>query len=343
VVCLVRAQNDEVALRRVREALAGQGLSPDTAFGRLRAVAGDVAKPFFGLSDSAFSELGDRIDRIYHCAAQINLIFPYRAVRATNVLGTLEALRLAALGSAKSFHHVSTAAVYGSPQEGGTDEIPESFRVDLVAGLEPGYAKSKWVAEQLVNVAAENGLAAAIYRPGLITGHSRTGACNRRDSFSLLLRACIVIGLAPDIEGGVYMSPVDFVARAIVELSQNAQSCGKAFHLVNARRLSYRDIADALHEGGYVTRTVPYVEWVRAIRKRAEANPEQGLSFLMALLSESPPAEGSGRQRFSAANTLAGLARLADAGYPEDGRPLIRQYLAWLARDGQAAVVGDRA
>ena len=38
-----------------------------------------------------------------------------------------------------------------------------------------GYAQSKWVAEKLVRQAGERGIPHAIYRPGLVSGHSISG------------------------------------------------------------------------------------------------------------------------------------------------------------------------
>ena len=47
--------------------------------------------------------------------------------------------------------------------------------------LTMGYSQSKWVAERLVKIAASRGLPVSIYRPGTITGDSRTGISNLDD------------------------------------------------------------------------------------------------------------------------------------------------------------------
>src|SRR6185312_13787825 len=136
-----------------------------------------------------------------------------------------------------------------------------------------GYAKTKWVAEQLVVQAEKRGLATSIYRPGLIAGHSRTGVCNLRDGFSLTLRACLRLGIAPELTGIVYITPVDFVSRAILQLSRSEKARGKAFHINNPVPVEWEDVTGLMVDGGYVTGTMPYREWLQILRAQAGTAP----------------------------------------------------------------------
>ena len=52
--------------------------------------------------------------------------------------------------------------------------------LDYEGTLYGGYTQSKWVAERLVLKARALGLPARVYRPGIITGHSQTGARGAR-------------------------------------------------------------------------------------------------------------------------------------------------------------------
>ena len=72
------------------------------------------------------------------------------------------------------------------------DSLPE------LRGIHLGYAQTKVVAEALVREAGRRGLPVHIYRPALITGHSLTGAFNRDDLVSALVRGSIHMGVAPD-------------------------------------------------------------------------------------------------------------------------------------------------
>ena len=98
----------------------------------------------------------------------------------------------------------------------------------------PGSVQSKWVAERLVEAAAGEIDAAitrrralkkplfAIFRPGVVTGHSLSGVCNLGDSVNRYVVGFRLLGYAPPLERAnvqVDMSPVDWVANCIVTLS----------------------------------------------------------------------------------------------------------------------------
>ena len=50
-------------------------------------------------------------DTVYHAGAQVNFIYPYQELRAANVGGTREVIRLAAMYHAIPVHYVSSTAV----------------------------------------------------------------------------------------------------------------------------------------------------------------------------------------------------------------------------------------
>jgi thioester reductase-like protein len=79
-----------------------------------------------------------------------------------------------------------------------------------------GYAQTKIVAEALVREAGRRGLPIAIYRPSLIAGDTGTGAFNADDLLTLLIRGCIRMGLAPDLDWALDCEPVDVVSAGIL-------------------------------------------------------------------------------------------------------------------------------
>ncbi|KAJ5182526.1 hypothetical protein N7492_000142 [Penicillium capsulatum] len=60
-----------------------------------------------------------------------------------------------------------------------------------------GYAQSQWIVEAMLRRLMDRGFPIAIYRPGFITGHNKTGACNPDDFFSRLIDSCIEMGQYP--------------------------------------------------------------------------------------------------------------------------------------------------
>jgi myxalamid-type nonribosomal peptide synthetase MxaA len=290
IVCLVRAPGEAEARGRLLRRLDAYDPEASVHATRIQVIAGDVSTPAFGLSDAMFASLARRIDTIVHAAARINLLLPYRVLRATNVLGTREVLRLAAASEGATLHHLSSVAVFGASPPSPGVELLETMCVPCRDDVTSGYAQSKWVAEQLVDAAASQGLTATIIRPGLITGHSATGAWPRQDAFSLLLTACLHLGVAPDAGPGVSMLPVDWVGRVIVALTQQTTSTGGAFHIINRRLLAWTEIVATMRRLGYIGGTCPYAEWIALLRQQASADVAGGLMPLASLLPDTPPA-----------------------------------------------------
>ena len=116
VRCLVRGKTSDEAFGRLRQVLVDYGLWEDRFEARLAVETGDLSRPCLGLTVERFDALAKEVDAVYHSGALVNFAYPYRnpSLRASNVLGTQEVLRLAALGTRKPFHHVSTTAVFGS-------------------------------------------------------------------------------------------------------------------------------------------------------------------------------------------------------------------------------------
>jgi thioester reductase-like protein len=111
--------------------------------------------------------LAETIDCIIHSAALVHWIYPYEQVKAQNVLGTQEIIRLAATTRIKSVHHISTTSVFDSAEHSDLNKtVYEDDPLENPAGLTGGYPQSKWVAEKLVMEARKRGIPANIYRPG---------------------------------------------------------------------------------------------------------------------------------------------------------------------------------
>eukprot|EP01046_Picozoa_sp_COSAG06_P031263 COSAG06_NODE_3031_length_5940_cov_25.990755_2_plen_129_part_00 len=80
-------------------------------------MLGDLSRPLLGLNQDEWTELAVSIDSILHCGADVNLVKPYAALKAPNVLGTQEVLRLAVTQGKfqkklKPVHYISTNSVF---------------------------------------------------------------------------------------------------------------------------------------------------------------------------------------------------------------------------------------
>ena len=238
--------------------LTDVGASP-----RIIPVCGDLAQPRLGLSPETFQELATAVDAIYHNGARLSSLYPYQMLRPGNVAGTVEVLRLATRTKVKPVHFVSTLSVFDSPEYLAEQTVDECRPLESAGALTSGYAQSKCVAEKLVRVAGSRGLPIAVYRPGRITADSQHGAANVSDETGIMLKLCLELGAAPTVgdEVQVDLTPVDYVARAIVSLARSPDSLGRTFHLKNPQSLPIREIYRAIRSSGYALQEVPFAQW----------------------------------------------------------------------------------
>lgn len=117
------------------------------------------------------------------------------------------------------------------------------------------------MAEECVRLAGNAGLPIVIYRPGMITGHSITGYSNPQDYVNRYLRG--IVQMRKAIAEDVYqdMTPVDYVAAAVVKIGLKRAAAGKVFHLVNKKPISYGSIGYSVQSFGYDVELVDFKIW----------------------------------------------------------------------------------
>ncbi|SRR5579883_994921 len=274
VYCLVRAADVELGKVRIENNLSSYGIWNEAFASRVIPIVGDLSQPLLGLSLQEFHELSRLIDVIYHNAAWINYVYPYAALKPTNVLGTQEILRLASQIKIKPVHYISTVAVFESPAYWGK-VVTESDQLAYSEGMRLAYSQSKWVAEKLVMIARDRGIPVAIYRPPFIAGHSQTGAWYKDDVICRTIKGCIQMGSMTDITDRLDLAPVDYLSQSIVYLSKQMDSLGKAFHLNNPQPLSWKELTDFINSLGYQIKHISYEDWQIQLNKsvRSKENP----------------------------------------------------------------------
>jgi len=334
VYCLVRAKTLEAGQQKIAASFNRYLLSSDKLESRVVPVLGDLAKPRLGLSESQYEALTREIDCIYHNGAFVNLIYPYSALRTANVLGTQEILKLASKTKVKPVHFVSTLDVFQSPRYAQMSVILEQDELESGDDLSDGYAQSKWVGEKLVKQAHARGIPASIYRPGMITGHSQTGASQQGDLIDRLIKGLIQLGSAPELDLNLSLTPVDYVSQAMIHLSQQPELFGQAFHLVSPEMVSLRQLVDEIRAIGHPIEWMDYSTWQDKLVQVASSQPDNALSPLVFLFTQwvgenqRPYLETAAlvSQAFDSQNTLAGLAG-TNIVCPSVNSQVIRAYL----------------
>ncbi|WP_059008315.1 SDR family oxidoreductase [Streptomyces specialis] len=135
---------------------------------RIEEIPIDLGRPALGLTGDAFRRLADRLETLWHCAADTSFAAPRDITHTVNVEGTRHLLHLAAAGErAPLFCHVSTVAVAGARRDGTVLE----HELDDAHGFQTAYERSKFEAERLVRAwVRTHRRPAVVFRPsGLLT------------------------------------------------------------------------------------------------------------------------------------------------------------------------------
>jgi thioester reductase-like protein len=209
---------------------------------RVQVVCGDIAQPNLGLSRQQWESLATRVQAILHNAALVNYVLSYKALKPHNVEGTRELLRFSNTGISKEFHLISSTIIFGWTR---SREILETDRNESMADLDFGYGQSKWIAEQLVFAAAQQGLPVRIYRPAFLSPSS-SGAGSRKDIVLLLLAFMIKHGIAISARNQVSFLPADVAADNIVAIFNQRPAIANAFHVTVDGYYNMMDITNII-------------------------------------------------------------------------------------------------
>jgi nonribosomal peptide synthetase MxcG len=229
--CLVRAENARAAQERL-----------SSRSERVVSVAGDLSLPRFGLPESAFQELAERVDTVVHCGADVSRLRGYRNLREVNVRSTEELLRLAAV-STGAFHLVSTISATGTG----------------------GYGLSKRAAEKLVEQAAGRGLRTAIYRLERVSGATDTGQWQDRDFYAMMIKGSVAARCFPDFgaEWDEIWTPVDEVADLLAAAISMPRVTGTI--QFTGGKIRYADVVEWTRSYGCDFDVLPTEQWAKRI------------------------------------------------------------------------------
>ncbi|MGP1375923.1 MAG: non-ribosomal peptide synthetase [Almyronema sp.] len=332
--CLVRAANPESGRQKLVEALHAYGLASDRDLSRIVPLLGDLTQPLLGLSADQFDALANQIEAIYHNGAAVNHTAPYSVLKAANVLGTQEILRLACQSRRKPVHFVSSLSILvPEPSSAGAPDIQIAYEQDALSDRIPvgGYNQSKWVAEKLIASARDRGLPVSVYRSGRISGHSQTGAFNASDFLYKLIQGCLQLGSAPAGDMSLDIVPIDYIAQAIVHLAQQPEMLGKTFHLSHPQPVSSQQLIDQVRAFGFDLKQLPYDQWRSRLLHTVADSPEHPLYPLIPLFPAKPAASlpPPAQLKFDSRNTQKGLSGTSITCPPLD-QALWRTYLTHL-------------
>jgi thioester reductase-like protein len=212
-----------------------------------------------------WAQLAETIDTIVHNGAWVDYVLDYDALRSANVEGTRELLKLACVARRKQFHFISSTTIFGWSDKRNLferDSNPE------MAGLDFGYAQTKWVSEQLVRQAREQGIDAQIYRPAFLTA-STAGFGHATDIVVRLLSFMIKYGVSFDTDIQLSFMPVDIAAHNIAAvMASSTQPQEPVLHVTIDEYFNMVDLTTQISKDfGILFRYVDMAEFSREMKR----------------------------------------------------------------------------
>eukprot|EP00756_Hemistasia_phaeocysticola_P005180 Hpha_TRINITY_DN13208_c0_g1::TRINITY_DN13208_c0_g1_i1::g.155002::m.155002/K00143/LYS2; L-2-aminoadipate reductase len=295
VYCLVwnlEAKDSEGALKRVEQIMRNTQTWKDEFRARLRPCLGDLGTPSFGFTPEVWKELTQEVDLVVHCGAFVHWLFDYHKLKPANVEATRECLRLCAEGRLKQLAFVSTTNCYEADYAANPtikeDQRWEGLGKYTTGTLTGGYTQSKWVADKMVMNAADRGMPASSMRPSYISADSHSGVWGTDDFLVRLMKGCVQLKAFPTINpnAGIDMTPVDYMARAIVRLSLQPSLRGKHFNLVNPKPVPYAAVFKFLQQSGFELEELSFGAWRQRLHDAVAAGEDNALAAIIAQFTE---------------------------------------------------------
>lgn len=208
-------------------------------------IKGDITKNMLGLSTSMYHYLTVNIDEIMHSAANVNHYSQDDSILNTNLHGTINILNLAKEANA-FLHYISTVGITG-------DKLPKNKiqkkqytekMFDVGQNWSDNiYTKSKFLAEEQIYQAINQGFGAHVYRVGHLVGRSTDGLFQINPGSNevyRIMQGIKQLNAVPMIMSNMVLelTPIDECAKAIITLMKANET---TYHVYNPNYLTILD------------------------------------------------------------------------------------------------------
>ncbi|MEN6390525.1 MAG: amino acid adenylation domain-containing protein [Syntrophomonas sp.] len=217
---------------------------------RITILNGDLTRENFGIPIDMYSELSQKVDCIFQCSAYLKHYGSRDDYYNGNVETTRSLLAFAKTGRVKDFNHLSTLSVLENHNKGKMKSLVTEYDFELDELVDSLYVKTRFEAEKLVRDARQDGIAANIYRLGLVTLDYSSGILqqNIEDTvFYQKTRAFLNISAVPEILDRDPLTFVDYAAKAVVLLFDKTALMNETYHIINN---GYTALSNVLSDAG---------------------------------------------------------------------------------------------
>lgn len=231
ILCLVRADSGAHARKRVLDSLTTRRLDRtrsafEASNSPIHAIPTDLSRPDCGLSSSQLSSLSLSYTRVVtiHSAWSVNFVASLSSFEPENIAGLSNLISL----------HQSLVATLATQQKpcftfcssvasilGGCSEmLGETLSASSADAVPMGYARSKWVAEQIVARRFSSGF--RIVRIGQLCSDTTHGVWNETEAWPILIRLSCQLGCFPHLERErLDWISTDIAARSILDITRS--------------------------------------------------------------------------------------------------------------------------
>lgn len=246
IYCLIRGQAER--LETVMDEYFGYGVY-EKYQKRIQVIKGELTTKRFGVSQDIYTEMVQKVTRVYHCAADVRHYAAEEELLHTNVEGTVQVIEFVRESGA-SLMHMSTISVAGNvlQEPSGVPAIFTEEDLDIGQNWQDNpYVKSKILAEKLIDDAVKEGLCANIFRIGRLAANSYNGRFQRNpesNAYYRLMKGILELGMLPEVwrNQKLELTPVNQAAEAVIRLSG---STGGAYHIFSPYEVKIGALAEA--------------------------------------------------------------------------------------------------
>ncbi|MFP3155749.1 thioester reductase domain-containing protein [Lachnospiraceae bacterium ZAX-1] len=293
---LVRADSYEGAVQRVRDNMDHYGLGDTLKRGTIMYHAGDIIDDNMGLTLTEYKKLAKKVDTVYHVASVVNFAVNFHKLLKPNVEGVRNVVHFAHTERVKMINYVSSFTVYSAMIQ-ANHRINENTPLLFETSVVNDYNKTKWIADNLIQMARNQGVPAKIYRIGTLSGDTKAGICQIRDFMWLMIKVILILKKAPILPTfGYNPIPVDIMADNIVKLSMLPFNKEEATYNLIYKTVTMDILVGWLKNIDKDIVAVNYADWRKELISYAQNKNDTSLLSILAVVPVADIIEGRAKQ-----------------------------------------------
>lgn len=228
VYCLNRSSKAET---RQIQALKSNGLSARWIPEKVKFLVADHSKQYLGLTPLNYRELLLNITHVMHNAWEVNFNLPVSHFEKPHLLGVRQWIEFSARSlKGAMIYFVSSVSAVMDWNLNHLGPVPERILEDFTIAKPIGYAQSKLIAENVLNLAGKTAnIPSIICRVGQLAGpvQKKKGVWKAQEWLPSLIASSKYLRKIPDSLGSndsIDWIPIDIVSQIIVEQMEKADN-----------------------------------------------------------------------------------------------------------------------